>query len=110
MYLDARHDFCSVAWELDAYWDKVKPGGIFGGDDFVDTSTTQGMNVGDWAWCADGSRHDGAVRAAVLHFAERHGLQLSITYFDSSVFQVHHPKRAVGTRFPSWFVRKPKAA
>lgn len=36
VYLDARHDYCAVADDIDSYWPKVRPGGILAGHDFID--------------------------------------------------------------------------
>jgi len=36
-YIDADHSYQSMATDLEAMWPKVKPGGIFGGHDFVYT-------------------------------------------------------------------------
>ncbi len=36
VYLDARHDYCAVAEDIESYWPKVRPGGILAGHDFID--------------------------------------------------------------------------
>ena len=33
--MDARHDFKGVAADLEAYWPKLKTGGIFAGHDYI---------------------------------------------------------------------------
>eukprot|EP00976_Prorocentrum_cordatum_P081698 1184517-Prorocentrum_minimum.AAC.4 len=35
VYLDARHDFCAVREDMEAYWPKVKCGGIMAGHDYM---------------------------------------------------------------------------
>lgn len=35
-YIDARHDYASVLEDLEAWFDKVRPGGIIAGHDYVD--------------------------------------------------------------------------
>ena len=35
VYVDARHDYCSVLDDLKAYWPKVRDGGVMAGHDFV---------------------------------------------------------------------------
>ena len=34
-YIDARHDYCGVKDDLEAYWPLIKPGGIMAGHDYV---------------------------------------------------------------------------
>lgn len=36
VYLDARHDYASVLEDLEAWFDKVRPGGIIAGHDYID--------------------------------------------------------------------------
>lgn len=36
VYIDARHDYASVMEDLEAWFDKVRPGGIFAGHDYID--------------------------------------------------------------------------
>ena len=45
------------------------------------------------AVCADGSRHEGAVKGAVDEFAAAHGLSVLVTYNEPA--------------FPTWVARKP---
>ena len=42
VYIDARHDFQSVLEDLDAWFDKVRPGGIVAGHDYLDGSLPAG--------------------------------------------------------------------
>lgn len=42
VYLDARHDFASVLEDLDAWFDRVRPGGIIAGHDYLDGSYAAG--------------------------------------------------------------------
>jgi hypothetical protein len=57
VYIDARHDFASVMEDLAAWTDKVRPGGIIAGHDYLDGTFTAG---------------EFAVKAAVdVFFAER---------------------------------------
>jgi hypothetical protein len=51
------------------------------------------MSEQDWSVCADGSKHDGAVRGAVDEFFGQLGLQVLVTYRDGP--------------WVSWVVRKP---
>jgi FkbM family methyltransferase len=36
VYIDARHDYASVIEDLEAWFDKVRPGGILAGHDYID--------------------------------------------------------------------------
>lgn len=42
-YLDARHDFESVCADLAAWFDKVRPGGILAGHDYLDGTSESGV-------------------------------------------------------------------
>ena len=93
VYVDARHDYCGCRQDLEAYWPKLKAGAILAGHDFLTNAEAQAMNPDqDWALCEDGSRNPAAVWGAVTEFAQKHNLQLSVTYRDA---------------WPSWFARKP---
>jgi hypothetical protein len=46
VYLDARHDFMGVVADIQAWWPKVKVGGVFAGHDFVDGEFPEG----DFFW------------------------------------------------------------
>jgi hypothetical protein len=46
VYLDARHDFMGVVADIQAWWPKVKIGGVFAGHDFVDGEFPEG----DFFW------------------------------------------------------------
>ena len=93
IYVDARHDYCGVRQDLDAYWPKLKHGGILAGHDFVTNAELQDMSPDqDWSLCEDGTRNEAAVLGAVTDFAQQHSLQLSVTFREE---------------FPTWFARKP---
>ena len=95
VYVDARHDYCGVTDDLLNYWPKVRPGGIFAGHDYVAAKDSQKKSTGqDWSLCADGSRRHGAVKEAVLDFANERHLQIVVVYKE----QVMNP---------SWMIRKP---
>ena len=42
VYIDARHDYAAVLEDLEAWYDKVRPGGIVAGHDYVDGSFPAG--------------------------------------------------------------------
>jgi predicted O-methyltransferase YrrM len=95
IYVDARHDYCGVKQDLEAYWPKLKSGGILAGHDYLDAAEVAARpgNTQDWSLCADGSRHAGAVKGAVDEFAAAHGLSVLVTYNEPA--------------FPTWVARKP---
>lgn len=73
---DARHDYCGVAEDLELWWPKVKPGGIFAGHDYIDAAGVKAVHPQeDWGLCQNGTRHEGAVEGAVRDFAEQVGAQ-----------------------------------
>ena len=98
IYVDARHDYCGVMEDLEAYYPKLRPGGIMAGHDFLDNaevtelSKRQGKPQ-DWSVCLDGTVNAGAVKGAVEDFAEKNGLVVSVMYQDGE--------------YPSWMFQKP---
>lgn len=73
IYIDARHDYCAVTEDLEAYYPKVKCNGMLAGHDFMNTHPDN-----DWGICANGSRvliKGGGVKGAVLDFIERKGIK-----------------------------------
>ena len=73
-YLDARHEYEHIAADLDAWYPKVKPGGVFAGHDYFD-GMLHGVHYG--------------VKRAVDAFARSRGVRTIVS---------HEP----GT--PSWFL------
>ena len=73
-YVDANHEYAAVAQDIALWWDKVHPGGVLGGHDYI----------------ADGTYPFGVfgVQRAVKELVQRRGLELFLTR-DSP---------------PSWFV------
>jgi len=72
VYVDARHDYCSVKEDLELWWPKVRAGGFIAGHDFLDQDDVSRLsNFGvDWTLCPDGiTRNHGLVKGAVLEFA-----------------------------------------
>lgn len=96
VYVDARHDYCGVAQDLEAYWPKLKAGGILAGHDFLTNSEVQAKTPEqDWSLCEDGTRDQRAVQGAVMDFAKKHNIQLLKTYHEE---------------WPTWYARKPCAS
>lgn len=89
VYIDARHDYCGVMEDLEAYWPLLKPGGVLAGDDYASNDQVRGQ---DWGLCMNGTRIDSAVKGAVHDFLLPKGLTISVT----------REKRLM-----NWFVQKP---
>ena len=79
-YLDARHDYASVMEDLEAWIDKVRPGGIIAGHDYLDGVLPQGVF---------------GVKSAVDEFFAARGLRVRETYVDAP--------------WSSWYVELPRA-
>lgn len=79
VYLDARHDYESVLEDLEAWADKVRPGGLLCGHDYVD------------GFFLDG---DFGVKSAVDEFFGRRGWKVGATFADPP--------------WPSWYVAVPR--
>src|SRR5262249_30070368 len=78
VYLDARHDYESVYADLNAWGDRIKPGGIFCGHDYLDCT------IGDTVF---------GVKPAVQLWARQHGYPLTdIRVTDDG-------------NYPSWYIR-----
>jgi len=101
VYVDARHDYKGVAADLEAWWPKLKKGGIFAGHDYVDADEVKyhdGPGGGqDWSVNGDGtSSGTKAVRAAVDEFGMRVGRQVVVTYND----------KVMNNFWNTWYMRK----
>jgi hypothetical protein len=79
VYLDARHDYESVKEDLEAWFPKVRPGGVMAGHDYLDGERPQGVY---------------GVRSAVDEFFGERGLPVSATFHDAP--------------WESWIVEKPQ--
>jgi hypothetical protein len=67
VYIDARHDYDSVKEDLNAWFPKVRPGGILAGHDYLDGVMNEGVY---------------GVRSAVDEFARSEGLRVQCSYQD----------------------------
>lgn len=98
VYLDARTDYCGTMEDLRLYWPKLRAGGILAGRNFLFANAPSVINTGqDWTTCADGTKNEGSVRAAVEEFAQDKGLTITVTC-DTQTREKH---------WPSWVTRKP---
>ena len=92
VYIDARHDYISVLEDMNAWWPKVKPGGLFSGHDYC-ASKKHRQKYSHLPWC--GIYQNGpkdAYRAgtekasmlgssrAVLTFGQERGLTITHTW------------------------------
>jgi hypothetical protein len=78
VYIDARHDYCGVKEDLEAWWPKLRLGGIMAGHDFYSALEASRTSKGaqHWEVCGDGTINDGAVKGAVTEFACKHDLKI----------------------------------
>ncbi|MDQ3643979.1 MAG: class I SAM-dependent methyltransferase [Actinomycetota bacterium] len=67
VYLDARHDYGSVKQDLEEWAEKVRPGGILAGHDYLDGNFAEGRF---------------GVKSAVDEFCATHRLRVSATFAD----------------------------
>lgn len=77
VYIDARHDYDSVKEDLEIWYPRVRPHGIFAGHDYLNGELPNGVF---------------GVKRAVDEFCGQHGLRPQITD---------------GDRWPSWLVEVP---
>lgn len=76
VYVDARHDYCGTYDDIEAYWPKLKKGGIMAGHDYLLANQVKGQ---DWSLCQNGTRNEGAVKGAVDDFAAKRGIKVYST-------------------------------
>jgi len=70
VYIDARHDFCSVYQDLTTYWRKVRDEGIMAGHDYD--------SLPRWSTCPNGTVEPSAVKGAVNKFVTEKGVSSSM--------------------------------
>ncbi|QDT94257.1 glycosyltransferase [Gimesia algae] len=98
VYIDADHSFYGISDDLELWYDKVKPGGLFCGHDFInsydlDVTGHQPVPLEEWP-TRDIESLTYGVKVAVTRFARRRGLKIYHTAPDER-----------GS--PSWFIIKP---
>ena len=94
VYVDARHDFKGVYMDLNQWWPKLKPGGVFAGHDYVTQIEGPKQSGQDWTVNFDGTIDETGtvVKGAVNKFVKEHQLVLWI---------------GNGESWPSWAILKP---
>lgn len=101
VFLDARHDYCSVLGDLRTWWPKVRKGGFIAGDDFH-RAVGSGTAV-SWQLCPTGRRHPGGVEQAVDDFFDKQfgkGGRRHVLMFPPKLRAHIHGN-------PHWLVQKP---
>lgn len=90
IYIDARHDYCSVTEDISLYWGKLREGGILAGHDymlgstlgeFVEVEFTDRFDI-----CPNGTIRERSVKGAVDDFAASMNLQTAFTFQDRPPF------------------------
>lgn len=71
VYIDARHDYCSVREDITLYFNLLKHGGIISGHDYFYDET--GFSI-----CPNGTKIEGSVKRAVDEFAKSNGYVVNI--------------------------------
>ena len=101
IYIDARHDYCGVKEDILMWWPKLKKGGIMAGHDYMSgyQQLKERVKVGagysakdDWTICADGTIHEGSVKAAVDEMAKVFEKRVFVTNCISYPSFVYEPK------------------
>lgn len=78
IYVDARHDYNGVMEDLQSWWPLLKPGGIMAGHDYL--TGIEGPPWSNWSINSDGTVNFRSVKGAVDDFANKYGLQLTVSY------------------------------
>lgn len=89
IYLDALHDYDSVMEDLEAWWPKLREGGLFSGDDYGDQTLRWADRFGGVA-----RGFNWGVIEAVTEFAESKEVQVYVTWMNDK------------TECPAWYIIK----
>lgn len=86
IYVDARHDFKGVYADIEAYWPKLKVGGIMAGHDYVTQDDGPEQGGQDWTTNFDGTKDETrtVVKGAVDAFAALVCRQVTVSYREDS--------------------------
>ena len=84
VYIDALHTYDALLRDLDAWWEKVRPGGLLAGDDYGDVSDTEYVSdqryVAKFGTLHRWSENKWGVISAVRDFARRKGVPVHVTW------------------------------
>jgi len=80
VYIDAGHGFHDVAEDLDAWWPKVREGGLFCGDDYWDGEGRSSPYLREGEWVSISTQFN--VKSAVDEFAKRNSLSVEVPNTD----------------------------
>ena len=116
IYIDALHTYNATKDDMDAWWPKLRPGGLFAGDDFGDRVFSHLEKVyKDWYWIWRDYGW-GTVRASV-EFAKKQRVPLHVAPFETHYLpggnfirrhsspRIEMAKPMMNT--PNWYIFKP---
>lgn len=91
VYIDARHDYCSVSEDIKLYWDKLRDGGILSGHDYMLGSNLEEFVEAEafidrFDVCPNGTIRHRSVKGAVDDFALSMNIQVAYTFQDKPPF------------------------
>ncbi|KAL3908723.1 MAG: hypothetical protein SGPRY_009685 [Prymnesium sp.] len=98
LYIDALHSEPAVVKDLNAWWPKLRPGGLMSGDDYGGTEHDSPMlSVKRWERYFGPALHccRWGVIKAVHDFAAKHGLVVHVTFMHDCY------------RYAAWYIVKP---
>lgn len=103
LYIDALHTEAALLQDLRAWWPKLRPGGLFTGDDYGDENATEWASEARYAkvyakWGSDRNvpkKHHWGVMRATHAFAKEVGVPLQITWMRDCY------------NWPAWWMVKP---
>ena len=118
LYVDALHTHDAVLQDLEAWWPKLRVGGLLSGDDYGDLADTPYLNrdrqILIWGRVYDGWKKEhlrnpdrfwGTISAA-QEFAAKVGASLSVTWL-SMAAKKDHSGRKHCYQWPAWYMIKP---
>jgi hypothetical protein len=113
IYIDAAKDFKSTLQDCMLWYDKLRPGGLMGGDDYGDANSTDFLPRERYdKTYGDALRYKWGVISAVQQFASIKKVQLHITWHKPHGTFFEAREYPVDTEwpcfvFPAWYIVKP---